>query len=499
VSTTERTTSTSAGRVRTWWDGLGRPERILVALFGATLAMRLFVYGGIAGGILIGDEAYYLDSARALSNALRDLAGLGAPDTAELDRIVVGSGWFMPGMSVVLTPLFLVAPQAPVALVRAYLSVFSALLLLLTVLRVRRTFGNGPAGALLVFPGLVPTYAAFGAAAWGDTSAGLVVVLMVCQAVDMLRTVRERGSVSWRAGVGLGLYAIVAVYFRSSASLLVVGMLGLTFVVSLVLAARAERRRVVVAYVAAGVAFLAVLAPWSVAASTALEARVVTTVSVPTVRANTFGDSDLVCFGECDPGSSIWFSPLRYSREQAAATGLSEVDIADEMSAYARQGVTPTSYARDVIGNTGRYLGNPSRFSVLLRWSESPYDVVWFSQVLTWGMFYPMVLVMLALLVTVTRRGFDHQLQLILLKVGVMGLLAQPFVHMGGPRYWTTMAPLLGIGLAVLWGIRRDRQAGVEPWDGDGHPLLARFLRAVQWGLTLLAAAIVLGVALVAL
>ncbi len=477
------------------WDCLGRAERVLVWLLVAVVAMKVVVYVGIAGGILIGDESYYLDSGRALSNAVRDLAWLRAPDTAEVDRMVVGSGWFMPGMSVVLTPLYLVVPDASVAVVRAYLGLFSTVLLLLTVLKVRRTLGDLPAGAMLVFPGLVPTYAAFGSAGWGDTSAGLVVVLMLCQAIDMLKAARDHGSIAWGHGAKLGAFAIVAVYLRSSVSLLVVGMLGLTFLTSMVLAARSDRLRVLRQYVVAGLVFLAVLVPWSVAASASLDARVVTTVSVPTVRANTFGDRDAVCFGECDPGSSIWFSPLRYSREQGRAAGVSEVEIADEMSAYARRDVTTQSYARDVVINTGRYFGEPARFATLLRWPDSPYNIVPMAEVLTIGMFYPACGVMLVLLGATTRRRFDHQLTLVLLKVGIIGLMAQPFVHIGGPRYWTTLVPMLGIGAALLWSMRQDRLAGV-PQERGG---VASWLWGAQVALGLVALAVVATVAVLAI
>lgn len=476
--------------LRERWDRLGRPERVLVWLFLAIVVLRAYVYLGVAGDELVGDEAYYLDSGRALSNLVRDVVWLRSPDTAELDRIVVGSGWFMPGMSVVLAPLYLVAPGASIAVARGYLAVVTTLLLLVTARRVRRTFGNGPAGALLVYPGLVPTYAAFAAAGWGDSAAGLVAVLVICRAVDSVRAVREHRPVPWHRGLGLGALAIVAVYFRSSVSLLVVGVLGVTFVVSLRLAHRAERGRVVLSYVAAGVAFLALLAPWSIGASAALDGRVVTTVSVPTVRANTFGDRDRVCFGECDTGTSIWFSPLRYSREQARAAGVSEVEIADEMSAYARQDVTPSSYAHDVVINTGRYFGQPARFAGLLSADGAPVGIVLLSEVVTSALFYPATLVLLVLLGARTRRRFDHQLQLVLLKVGVLALMAQPFVHIAGPRYWTSMAPLLALGAALLWAVRRDRRSGVPVDRGPA----SRLLDVVQVGLGVFALAVVVTV-----
>ncbi len=494
--TTERTPRTTVrARWGARWHGLGRAERIIVILLVATVLMKIVVYVGVAGGVLVGDEAYYLDSGRALSNAVRDVVWLRSPDTAELDRIVVGSGWFMPGMSVVLTPLYLVVPDAPLALVRGYLGLVSSVLVVVTALRVRRTLGNVPAGALLVFPGLVPMYAVFGTAAWGDTSAGLLLVLMLCQAIDMVRAVRDHGSISWRAGVVLGLYSIVAVYLRSSVSLVVVGMLGITFVTSLILAAPRERRRVVLSYVAAGVVFVALLAPWTTAASVALGGRVLTTVSVPTVRANTFGDRDTLCFGECDVGSSIWFGPLRYSREHARATGLSEIEIADEMSAYARKDVTSTSYARDVGINTGRYLSPPAGFVSLLRWKESPIDIRPLAQVLTIGTFYPAILLMLVLLGVTTRRSLENQLKLVLIKVGIIGLLAQPFVHQGGPRYWTTLAPLLGLGAALLWGMRQERLGDVPRAGGA----VSTWLYAVQVGLGVFALAVVLTIGVLAI
>ena len=68
-------------------------------------------------------------------------------------------------------------------------------------------------------------------------------------------------------------------------------------------------------------------------ASRTLGDRVITTTSVSNVLGNTFGDRDELCFGPCDPGSTIWFNPLRYSREVGRATGLSELEVQHQMSA----------------------------------------------------------------------------------------------------------------------------------------------------------------------
>jgi hypothetical protein len=471
--------------------GLPRADRILLLLVAAHVVVKVVVFLQIAHGPLVGDETAYVNGGKALSNLLRDWGSLSAPDWAEVERNVVGSGWFMPGMSLLLAPLYLVAPHADGALLRGYLGVVTSLVFLATVLRVRRSLGASYAGALLVMPGLVPVWAAFSMAAWGDLVAGLLVVLLLVELVELSRGLRRGRAPSLGVGVRLGLLAIAVVYFRSSASLLVAGLGLVTVVAALAVLRGAERRRAVLSAAAAALAFSAVLLPWSVAASTTLHGRVVTTTSVPTVLANTFGDRDLVCFGPCDPGSTVWFSPLRYSRETARVTGRSEMDVAQQMSAYARQGVTPGSYTFDVLVNLRSYVRDPERFYGYLRAApdhEQSQDVVIerTTRALVWAAFA----VGVGLLLCVVRRPREDQVMSILLKLSVGALLTQPFVHIAGPRYWTTAAPLLGLAAALLIGQllphvvpgRLRPLAPGEPTDGDTHAdlTLGRWLTAFQ-------------------
>jgi hypothetical protein len=170
--------------------------------------------------------------------------------------------------------------------------------------------------------------------------------------------------------------------------------------------------------------------------------------------ANTFGDRTQVCYGECDPGSTIWFSPLRYAREVARATGASEVTVLAQMSAYARQDVTAHSYARDVIADWHRYADDPAGFLFKLRPPGTPYATPANEAIRSWTerpFFLMIKLTALALLI-ITRRSRRDQLLSVLVKVGLLGLLLQPFVHVAGDRYWITAAPLAA--LAVLLGMR---------------------------------------------
>lgn len=444
-------TAATVSELSTWVRHRSRADRILLLLVVAHVVVKFVVFLQIAHGPLVGDETAYANGGRALSNLVRDWGALQTPDWAEVQRNVVGSGWFMPGMSLLLTPLYLVVPHADGAVLRAYIGVVTSLVFLATVLRVRRSLGALYAGALLVMPGLVPVWAAFSMGAWGDLMAGILIVLLLVQLVELSRDLRRGRAPSPWGGLQLGLLAIAVVYLRSSASLLVVGLGAVSVLAALLLLRGAERRRAALAAVIAALAFAAVLLPWSIGASTTLHGRVVTTTSVPTVLANTFGDRDRVCFGPCDPGSTIWFSPLRYSRETARATGRSEMEVAEQMSAYARQGVTPSSYTHDVLVDLRSYVRDPERFYTYLRPASDPtraQDVA--IEGATRGLVWAAFAVGVALLVVVLRRPREDQVMSILLKLSIGALLTQPFVHIAGPRYWTTAAPLLGLAAALL-------------------------------------------------
>ncbi|MDP2772486.1 MAG: hypothetical protein Q8O61_02935, partial [Nocardioides sp.] len=399
---------------------------------------------------------------------VRDLVSLGPVDSAELERNVVGSGWFMPGMSALLTPLFVVDPDASVFLIRCYLGVLTTVLLLLAVRSVRRTFGDLYAALLLVFPGLVPMWVLFSFAAWGDLVAGLLIVMLVAHLVAIFRQVRNGAAFSLSEGAWLGLVGIAVVYLRSSAALLVGGMFVIVLAAAVVLLRGRERRQAIAALAAAGAVFLALLAPWSITASHSLGGRVVTTTSVPAALANTFGDYDRFCFGECDPGSTKWFSPLRYSREVARAADVGEVDVQAEMSTYALADMTPQSYARDVVVNFGRYAGNSAGYAALMLPRAEAAKTFWVVYVVTWLMVFAVLLVVLWSLLLATRRSFDSQILSIVLKLGIGSLFVQPFVHLSSARYWPSAAPLFALAIGLFVQVHAERRAAVGV--GPGRP-----------------------------
>lgn len=438
------------------------PAPVLLGwLVVAHVLLKLLLYPVFMHAAPHGDEWAYLNGGMALSNAVRDLFAFSAPDAAELDRNVVASGWFMPGMSIVLTPVYVVAPDAPMWLVRGYLGIVNLLLFLAVVRAVLRTLGPRWACVVVVVPGLVPSWVAFTYGAWGDLSAGLVLTLLLVHLVALFRGFRRGVAPSLREGLLLGLLAIAALYLRSSTSVLLGGLGVVTLLTALVLLRGRERLRAVGSAVVAAAAFLVLLAPWSLSASSTLGARVITTTTVPTVMAITFGDRDEVCFGECDPDSTMWFRPLRYAREVGRETGTSEVEVLQQMSDHALRDLTVDSYLDRVAYNLGAYSVLPNNFIDHLADPDERgpvADTVAFAaKVVTWVLYLPMILLGLVSLLFRARRSLEARLLDVLVKLSLGALLVQPFVHMAGGRYWTTAAPFLAMGAV---GLLREREVG---------------------------------------
>jgi hypothetical protein len=477
------------------------PRRVLLGLVVAHVVLKLALYPRTMNAVPVGDETYYLDAGRAFSNLIRDVVAFRPIDTAELARNGVGNGWFMPGMGLVLTPLFVVVPAASQAVVHGYLGVVTTLLLLVVVARTRTVLGARYAAAVLVFPGLVPMWLIFSYCAWGDLLAGILALLLVTQLVTAWRALRDGTPPTLRQGACHGLVAIAVVYARGSALILSAGLLTVLGIGVLALLRGGRRLRGLTALALTAVVFAAILAPWSVAVSRAMHGPVLTTTSTPTVLGNTFGDPTELCFGPCDPHSSRWYAPLRYGREVAREAGIGEVEALGMMSDHALRDVTPHSYAADVLANAGRYVAEPHRFA---RFVKSPgvapqdrVEELWRAG--TELMWWPMLVLALAGLLSTYRRPFEDQLVSLLTKLGIGALLMQPFVHICGARYWTTAAPLFALS-AVLWLSHRGVADGVDGVDGaeDARRSLSTWLHRAQVLLVGAAVAIAAGVVVLA-
>lgn len=462
---------------------LPRPEILLGWLVVAHVVLKLLIYPLVMHADPVGDESAYLNGGRALSNLLRDAFALTSPDGAELSRNVVASGWFMPGMPVVIAPVYLLFPDAPIWLVRGYLGLVTLVLFLVVVRSVRRRLGPGWACVLVALPGLIPSWVVFTYGAWGDLCAGLVLVLLIVHLVEMFRGLRRGEAPGLKEGVVLGLLSIAALYLRSSTSVLLAGLGVATLATAVVMLRGRVRWQAVGSAAVAGVVFVVLLAPWTFFASDVLGARVLTTTTVPTVMANTFGDRSEVCFGHCDPESTQWFRPLRYAREVGRATDTSEVEVLKQMSSYALRDLTAAHYLDQVVHNLAAYSLQPNNFTGYL---APPEGRGTFGEVgeqvanaITWLLYVPLVLIGFVSLLFHARRSLEARLLDVLTKLALGSLLVQPFVHIAGARYWTTAGPILAI---AAFSFLRERQlaSGADNPPTDGV-LTSRDATAVRW------------------
>lgn len=462
---------------------LPRPEILLGWLIVAHVVLKLLIFPLVMHAAPVGDESAYLNGGRALSNLIRDSFAFTAPDTAELERNVVASGWFMPGMPVLIAPVYVAFPDAPIWLVRGYIGLVTLVLFIAVLRSVSRRIGPGWACVLAVFPGLIPSYVVFTYGAWGDLCAGLVLVLLVVHLVEMFRGLRRGEAPSLKEGLVLGLLAIVVLYLRSSTAVLLGGLGVVTLVTAVILLRGRVRMRALGSAVLAGVVFLLLLAPWSVFASRTLEGRVLTTTTVPTVMANTFGERSEICFGKCDPDSTQWFRPLRYAREVGRSTDTSEVEVLKVMSDHALRDLTISHYLDQVVHNLGAYALQPNNFTGYLappegraglgRTAEATADAV------TWVMYAPLILIGAVSLLFQARRSLEARVLDILTKLALGSLLVQPFVHIAGARYWTTAGPVFAI---AAFSFLRERQlARGEGTAPPGGVVTATDATVVQW------------------
>ena len=443
---------------------------VLLGLLAADVVVKVLLLPRAVHAPLQGDEIAYVNAAKVLASVVRDLLTGHHPDLTAIRVTVIGNGWFMPGMSCVLTPLFLMVPHASVEMIRLYIGVLTLVLFLVTVRETRRTLGDLFAGALLVLPGLVPMWVLYSYTVWGDLTAGLLVVIALCWLMRRARAMNAGVAPTVGQGIFFGVLCIATLYVRSSALPLVGGLLGLVFLGSVLALRGRERRHAIASWGCAVLAFGALLLPWSYAASRALDGRVVTTSTVPISVAVAFGDPDDLCFGPCDNGN-IWFSMVRYSRQVARATGASELTVQKQMSTYALRDATPHTFARAVLADTHRYVFEPSGFEAVFRNppGSAPDSTSAVTRWVTDGLYFAFLAVAAVGLLLVRRRRFEDQVLSILVKLMGAALLLQPFLHICSPRYWPVFTPLMAI--AAILVVQTFRGHSVEP---AGSPLASR-------------------------
>lgn len=199
------------GVVERWWAVLGTPRALRISI-GTVLLYRLWLFlviGRIADPT--GDEAFYWRSA----NTILRIAHIHEPSNLSLSegaKRLIANGWFLPGMSGLLTPVRLISSD--ISFARGTLAILSFLLLLLVVRRVWQMFSPSAAVFTLLVVGLLPYTAWFSMALWGGHIGGLIMVLNLLWTIRLCRVIRSGGSPAWSQFAMLGVAVAACVYIR---------------------------------------------------------------------------------------------------------------------------------------------------------------------------------------------------------------------------------------------------------------------------------------------
>lgn len=311
-----------------------------------------------------GDEQDYFHGAPHLDRVLTHLGSLGAPDVAAAVDRVIGDGWFLPGMTLLVLPSHLLGGDLAAA--RLWVGVVNVGLWGLLVWRMQRVLGRRSAIVVAAVGALSPTWVAFSFALWGDLIGGQVAVLLVLALVAVQRAVETGRDAAWRWLVlGAGVGALV--YVRPNFVLLLPVLLVVTLAIHLdALEWRRGLGRALRAGLLASLAFAVCLAPWSIPLSLRMGGVYPTTTSIDLNLLLAFTPpSRWNAMVETLPphaGGSL----LRYYRHhfepEMARRGLSYHDLVREEQARLLAGVTPESYAAGVRRNVDDYLFDQNVF-----------------------------------------------------------------------------------------------------------------------------------------
>lgn len=406
---------------------------------------------------LSGDEVTYAQVARSFADSL-----LGRQSLSNLAVEVVGFGWFLPGISIVLTPVYLIDSTPDLAFVRLYASVVIFLLWVWTLREVDREAGRPFAIALLIFPSLDVTWHMFAGSVWGDLPSGLVLAIVFARLLRMTRTLWTGGGIAFKDWLYLEFLLVLAFYLRGNL-ILVAFAVHVFLLCLLVLTARRETLLRQAAFAVIGACyFVLAMLPWSVTASRVLGGTVISTSTPVLAFALTFGNAADACFGPCPrkAGSyNVWVSAVKFSRAYGAAHGISELEVQRMMAQRALRDLTISRFLRRVKVNTIRYFSDPAdflqqRFLPSSKLGLGETTVAWLATIcalLTGVLYWPFLASLLVANFWIVRSRFEDQTASLAIKLLSICVAIQPFFHTSHPRYWPGLAGIMAMGAAFLY------------------------------------------------
>lgn len=451
---------------------LPRFHRSLGLALAFTAVTRLVVYLRFMRHVeLSGDERFYWRT----SKNIIDLVGFGDISRSEALEEIIGRGWFMPGMSALLAPVRLFSDD--IAVGRLWIGLLNFVLFVVIVHILDTHFGTRAAWCFWVIGTFMPTLVLFSFSLWGDVTGSFIVVLLTFAAVSQARRGFQWAS-SWRwvaIGVGLGVLTYVRPSMLIISGVLVAGIvlvninLGWRGVLS-----ATWRPTLVIALTS-----IVMIVPWSLLLSADKGGPYLTTTSIELGQIVGFGDPADIA--EVVQDQNQWTAWDDFVQETARSEGISYAEAMSRERSRVLSSVSTSEYLERASHNFDSMLFHPTGFiNRLFRNYTGPTNGELVDPIGLWGtvgtvqvLFWTtLLLVMFTDMLLPRRITTDEVWEQIILKLTLLSLLVQPFIHAAHPRHHMAMLVVLGVlasirlfGDGSQWPARR-REGEITTCDG---------------------------------
>lgn len=236
-------------------ESIYQPWRTAIVLLSLATVGAGSLYLMIGVGFY-GDEWSYSYKAQIFASALKNARS--ANDFQEHLSTLIGNGWFMPGIPALLSPLYILIPEAPPPFVRCYMLCLNLCLLSVLCRQLSRNFGPNAPLVFLALCTLTPFYVLQLSSVFAEIPATHLALIFLLRLSKKLQNEAEpEGAL---AGLSIGLITLC----RPSG----IGLLAIVIAQNVIIALkRGSTQRAIRSSVVAAIVAVATIAPWSTAVS----------------------------------------------------------------------------------------------------------------------------------------------------------------------------------------------------------------------------------------
>lgn len=405
---------------------------------------------------LLGDERFYSRAAIALADYVRNDI-----NTAEFDNTFFSRGWFMPGMSIVLSPIAFLDPGATESLLffRAWMTLVNLFLVWLIMLELQARSDSRLSSWLFLVTFISPYALLYTSTLWADLTASLLAIYIALKSFSV-----KQWTIKSSIVLGIGLASMI--YLRGQYLFL------LPVYLFLILMKFARANAIPTrdtAYVACAILLsILLLLPWSVAVSKHSGIRTLTTTLLKESQIMAFGDrayrQELISEGA---SQNRWFAVDNTVRQKAQHNNVSVGKQYEIEHANAFEKVTRDQLLGHVSESIRFYLFEPSLFPARFATASCRLNGAlcgdknrpgqhWlkFNTAISF-----LTVSLLALFMLTPIKAIKHPLPGVFVKGIIFLYMVHPLFAFGHPRYLAQFAPVLALAVCLLAERKRSLPA----------------------------------------